>query len=112
ATWTPRHVIVLQQLRRSVCSARGLLAQGKPPEASVWRVHGHLSTSKQACLVAQLANRLLARLTVDLDRSQHDEVGEPSEARPRHIHVVVQRRRVGVYVDDGHLPAVLAEVDV
>ena len=77
----------------------------------MWRVHNHVSSSEEAHLIPQLTKRPFAGLAVDLDRRQRDEVREPSEERSGYVHVAVERRGVGMDVHDGHLSAVLGEVD-
>ena len=76
----------------------------------MWWVHGHLAGAEEPHLFLELLDRLLARLTEDLDRRQRQELGEPIEAGPGHVHVAVERGRIGVDMDDGHPSAVLAEV--
>jgi hypothetical protein len=47
-----------------------------------------------------------------MDGRQHDEVRELPKRRGTNLQMVLKRGGIGMYVCDGHLLAVVAEVDV
>jgi hypothetical protein len=67
--------------------------------------------AEQTDLVPSELERPRARLPVDVDRRQREQLGETLQSRPDDVQVVVERGCIDVHVHDGHLTAVLAEGD-
>ena len=75
-------------------------------------LHYDRAAPQQLCLLMGLSQHRLARLAVEVNRGERDEMDELTEERPCHFHVVLQGRGVGVHADDRHPGAVFAQIHV